>query len=167
MLTKQQKIELVSEMKKKLADSKALVFAEFDKLTAAEMNKLRRELKKTGAELKVVKKTLLELVLKAAGVAFNPLELKTQMAVVFAPMDLLSIAALVQKFVKEIAKGKTAKFFVLSAYDASENRLVDANEFKLLATLPPREVLLAQIAMLLTMPIKKLMMTLNERSKQV
>jgi ribosomal protein L10 len=42
---------------------------------------------------------------------------------------------------------------------------VDANEFKAIATLPSREVLLAQIAMMLTMPLKQMMMVLNERAK--
>jgi len=48
-----------------------------------------------------------------------------------------------------------------------ENRMVDAKEFNLVAALPSREILLSQIAMMLTMPIKKLMLGLNERAKQV
>lgn len=156
---------MVSEMEKQLADSKAAVFADFDKLSTSELNKLRRELKKAGAELKVVKKTLLDLVLKKMSVSFDPLALKTQLATVFSKGDLMSIAGLVQKFVKDVAKGKVAKFSVLGAYDAGEKRFVDPNEFKVLATLPSREVLLAQIAMMLTMPIKQLLMVLNETAK--
>ena len=166
-MTKQRKITLVGEMQKKFTDSKATVFADFDKLSTSELNKLRRELKKAGAELKVVKKTLLDLVLKKTGVSFDPSLLKTQLSAIFASGDLMSIAGLVHKFVKDVAKSKVAKFGVLGAYNADEKRFVDSNEFKIIATLPSREVLLAQIAMMLTMPIKQLLMVLNERSKTI
>ena len=44
--------------------------------------------------------------------------------------------------------------------------MFDQNEFKTIAMLPSREILLAQIAMMLTMPLKQLMLTINERSKK-
>ena len=152
-------------MQKKLAESKTAVFADFDRLSTVEMNRLRRELKKAGAELKVVKKTLLDLALKKSGVAFDPLALKTQLSAIFSKSELIGVAGLVHKFVKEVAKSKTAKFEVLGVYDAGEKRFVNSSEFEILATLPSREALLAQIAMMLTMPIKKMMLVLNERSK--
>jgi len=54
----------------------------------------------------------------------------------------------------------------MGAYDMKENRLVDAKEFNIVATLPSREVLLAQIAMMLTMPMKQIMMILSEKAKK-
>ena len=131
-----------------------------------DFKKLRRELKKAGAELKVLKKRLLNIALKNSGVNFDPMAAKTQLGTIFAKGDLTSVAGLIHKFAKDLTRAKKGEFAVIAAYDLAEKRLVDANEFKAIATLPPREVLLAQVAMMLTMPLKQLMMVLNEKSKK-
>ena len=166
-LTKNQKSEFLSELAKKFEQSDSSVFAEFNKLTVTDISRLRRELKKVGADIKVFKKTLVELALKKLGVEFSPYTFKTQMGTIFAKGDVNSIAATIHKFSKEIIKAKKSEFTVLGAYDFKEKRFVDSNEFKAIATLPTREVLLAQIAMMLTMPLKQMMMVLNERAKRV
>ena len=167
MLTKQQKSALLDQGAKKLKESKAMVFAEFNGVLVEDFKKLRRELKKAGADLKILKKRLLNIVLKNAGVAFDATNAKTQLGTIFSKGDLASVAGLVHKFSKDITKSKKGAFAVMGAYDFNEKRLVDSTEFKAIATLPSREVLLAQIAMMLTMPLKQMMMVLNERSKKV
>ena len=165
-LTKQQKNELVAETAQKLQENKVAVFSEFNRVAAEDLKRLRRELKNAGAELKVLKKRLVNLSLKKAGINFEPSVTKAQLGTVFAKGDLTSVAALIHKFSKDLIKAKKGDFSVLAAYDSEEKRLIDANEFKVLATLPPREILLAQVAMMLMMPLKQLMMVINERSKQ-
>lgn len=166
-LTKKQKGVLIDQATKGMSESKAAVFTEFKGVSMEDFKKLRRELKKVNADMKVVKKRLLNIALKNVGVEFNTMAMKDQMAAVFSKNDLASLAPIVHKFVKDIVKSKKGTFSVLAAYDASDKRVVDANEFKAIATLPSREVLLAQIAMMLTMPLKQMMMTLNERAKKV
>lgn len=166
MLTKNQKSALIDEASKKLGESQTTIFAEFDGVLTEDFKKLRRDLKKIGADLKVVKKRLLDITLRKAGVGFSPMSVKTQLGTIFFKDELTGVAGLVHKFTKQIAKAKKGTFAVLAAYDAKEKKLMDAAEFKIIAALPSREVLLAQIAVMLTMPIKKLMMTINERSKQ-
>ena len=61
MLTKQQKSALLDEGVKKIKESGALVFAEYNKVLVEDFKKLRRELKKTGAGFKVFKKRLLNI----------------------------------------------------------------------------------------------------------
>lgn len=166
-LTKQEKTNLIEQADKNLQQSKAAVFAEFNGVLTEDFKRLRRELKKVGADLKIVKKRLLNIALRKSGIAFDPANAKTQLGTIFSKEELTNLAGLVYKFSRDIIKSKKGQFTVLGAYDASEKRLVDANEFKAIATLPPREVLLAQIAMMLTMPLKQMMMVLNERSKKV
>ncbi len=166
-LTKQQKSSLIDEAAKRLNESKSAVFTEFNKVTVEDFKKLRGELRKAGADMKVLKKTLLDVALKKIGAAFDPLSAKTQLATIFAKGDLTSVASIVHKFSKELTKAKKGEVSVMAAYDFAEKRLVDANEFKAIATLPSREVLLAQVAMMLTMPLKQTMMVLNERAKKV
>jgi len=166
-LTKKQKISLVDESVKKLKENETAVFAGFNGVLVEDFKKLKRDLKKVGADLKVVKKRLLNISLKNSGINFDAMTAKSQMTAIFAKGDLTSVAAIINKFAKAIKKSKNGEFEVLGAYDTKENRLVDAKEFNIVATLPSREVLLSQIAMMLTMPIKKIMIGLNERAKQV
>ncbi len=167
-LTKQQKGELIDQASKKMSESQSAVFAEFSGVTVEDFKKLRRELKKAGADVKILKKRLLNIALKNAGVEFNPSSAtKNQMGAIFSKGELQEVAGLVHKFAKDVAKAKKGEFSVMAAYDFGDKRLVDAKEFNVLATLPSREVLLAQVAMMLTMPLKQMMMVLNERSKQV
>lgn len=165
-LTKQQKQGLVEEASKKLGKSRAAVFADFNGVSVEDFKKLRKSLKEAGADLKVYKKRLLNIALKNSGVEFDPLAAKNQLGTVFSKEELPAIAGLIHKFAKGLTKAQKGEFSVMGAYDLGEKRLVDANEFTAIATLPSREVLLAQIAMMLTMPLKQFMMVLNEKAKK-
>ena len=165
-LTKKQKGVLIEQSTKGMKDSKSAIFTEFKGVAVEDFKKLRCELKKVNADLKVVKKRLLNLVLKKLGVSFDTMAGKDQMAAVFSKNELSGIASVVHKFSKDITKGKKGSFSVLAAFDAIEKRMVGADEFKAIATLPSREALLAQVAMMLTMPLKQMMMVLNEKSKK-
>lgn len=158
---------MIDEAGKKLSQSKSAVFFEFNKVGVEDFKKLRRELKGAGADLKIMKKRLLNIALKNSGIAFNPTEKKDQLGTVFAKGDLSSVASVVHKFAKDLARAKKGTFAVLGAYDENDKKVFDQNEFKTIAMLPSREILLAQIAMMLTMPLKQLMLTINERSKKI
>lgn len=165
-LTKQEKGNLIDQASKNLQASKAAVFAEFNGVFTEDFKRLRRELRKVGADFKIVKKRLLNIALQKSGIAFNPASAKTQLGTIFSKEELTNLAGLVYKFSKDIVKAKKGQFTVLGAYDAIEKRLVGISEFKVIATLPSREVLLAQIAMMLTIPLKQMMKVLEERSKK-
>ena len=60
MKTKVQKTEELTRAKALLEKSRALIFADFSKITAEDTRKLRTELKKSGANFLVIKKRLLE-----------------------------------------------------------------------------------------------------------
>ena len=166
-LTKKQKVEQIDSGSKKLTESQTMVFAEFKGVSVEHFKKLRLELKKVGADMKIIKKRLLNIVLKNAGIAFDPTFMKNQLGTIFAKGDLTSVASIIHKFSKSLVKEKKGEFNVLGAYDFTAKQLVESAEFKIIATLPSREVLLAQLAMMFTMPMKKLMTALNERAKKV
>ncbi len=165
-LTKKQKSEILDAGTKKIGESKSLVFAEFNGVLVEDFKKLRRELKKSGADLQVLKKRLLNIALKNSNISFDPMSVKTQLGTIFSKSDLVGVAGIIHKFSKDLIKSKKGGFTVMGAYDFEEKRVVDSNEFKAIAVLPSREVLLAQIAMMLTMPLKQMMKVLEERSKQ-
>ena len=165
-LTKKQKGEILDAGTKKIGESKSLVFAEFNGVLVEDFKKLRKELKKAGADLQILKKRLLSIALKNSNISFDPMSAKTQLGTIFSKSDLAGVAGIVHKFSRDIVKAKKGGFAVMGAYDFGEKRVVDPNEFKAIATLPSREVLLAQIAMMLTMPLKQMMMVLNEKAKK-
>ena len=106
MLTKQQKsqhIDLGADLVRK---SKALVFADFTGVGVEEIRKLKEELKKSGAKFKVIKKRLLKLAFKNAGIDFDPTQFEAQAGTVFASGDISSIASQIYKFSKDLAKSK-------------------------------------------------------------
>lgn len=166
-LTKIQKQEQAELGLKKIKDSQNLVFVDFNKVSVENIKRLRRELKKLGADFKVLKKRILKIALQKSGVEFDPLQFKAQLGTIFLPKDLSDFAAQIYKFSKELERTKKGEFKVLGSFDLLEKRFVDVNEFNAIAKLPSREALLAQIAMMLTMPIKQVMQILNERSKQL
>lgn len=166
-LTKLQKQEQVDLGLEKMKASQNLVFVDFNKVSVENIKRLRRELKKLGADFKVLKKRLLKLALQKGGMDFDPLQFKAQLGTIFLPKDLSDFAAQIYKFAKDLERSRKGEFKVLGSWNLLEKKFVDANEFNLIAKLPSREVLLAQVAMMLTMPIKQMMNVLNERSKQL
>ncbi len=165
MLTKKQKQEHVAASAKLVSGSKALIFADFTAAPTKEINKLKNELKKSGATFKVFKKRLLKIALKEAGIPTEALEGKSQAATVFSPGDLTSVAASIFKFSKDLAKMKV-DFKVLGAYDRDRNAAVSPAEFNIIAKLPTREVLLGQVVGTMAGPIRKFMIALQEVAKK-
>ncbi|MBU4347955.1 MAG: 50S ribosomal protein L10 [Nanoarchaeota archaeon] len=166
-LTKKQKISLIDAGEKILKENTIAVFVGFNGVSVEDLKSFRIELKKDEADFKVVKKRLLNISLKKSGIEFDTMVAKLQVGIIYTTKDLASIASIVNNFSKKIKKTKTGEFGVIGACDIKENRLVDVEEFNIIATLPSREVLLSQIATMLTMPIKKIMFGLNEKAKKI
>ncbi len=69
MQTKQQKQQLVKEISERLLKTKAVVFADYTGLSVAKLTELRRKLLAQSGELKVAKKTLIDISFKQSGIA--------------------------------------------------------------------------------------------------
>lgn len=151
---------------KEIKSSKSLVFADFTGVPTDAIRNLKIALKAAGAKYKVFKKRLLNIAMKNAGVAVDPMQFGSQLGTVFSGTDIYGIAGMVQKFSKDMLKAKK-EFKVLGAYDATEKKFFDAAQFVAIAKLPSREILLAQIAMMLTIPVKKVMIALNGRAEKL
>lgn len=160
MLTKEQKREQVNQVVNTVKESGSLLFADFTKIKVSDFGSLRRSLEEQGVKLVIVKKRLLKIALQKVGVDVASLELEGQSGVVFIPEDILSIAGKVYDFSKEMKEAKK-NFKVLGGYDCKEDKMVTAEEFTVLAKLPSREILLAQLASVFSMPIRKLAWTLD------
>lgn len=166
MLTKAQKKQHVELGAKKIKESKNLIFVDFSGVPVADITNLKNELKKQGAAFKVIKKRLLKIALKEAGIEFDPVATKAPLATIFAPGELTSVAGPIYKFTKDLKKRKI-DFKVVSVFDKEHNAAITTQEFNVIAMLPSREVLLAQVAGAFAAPISAFMYILEELSKRV
>ena len=167
MLTKVQKKEHVADGTERIKKSASMVFTDFTGVPTGDIRMLKLALQASGATYKVFKKRLLQIAMNNAGVAVDTTKFEAQLGTVFASKSIYDVAGTVAKFAKEFFKKSKKEFKVLGAYDAKEAKVIDAATFQLIAKLPPREILLAQIAMMLPMPVKKVMVGLNSRKEQL
>jgi len=146
MQTKQQKEEVVKDLAKKIKDSKAVVFSDYKGLEVKDMTALRRELKASGVELKVLKKTLIKLALKDAGIEVDVKKLEGQIAVAVSAGDEVAAA----KIIAKTAKANENLKIVGGILGVKE---MSAEEVNALAKLPSKEELLAKLVGTLNAPV--------------
>lgn len=165
MKTKAQKKEQIETGKGEFDKSETVVFADFTGLSASDLNSLRKLVRGIGGVMVVMKKRLLTLMLKEKGIDFDAKKLEGQVGVVFSPKDSVETANVVYQFGKPF-KVKNI-FHILGGFDLKDgNRFMENSEVETLGQLPSREVLLGQLAFMLTVPIKKFLFVLNEKAKQ-
>ena len=167
MLNKAQKKEQVELGVKELKNSQSLIFADFGGVATADVRTLKMALKESGAKFKVFKKRLLKIAMKDAGIEVDPTQFEAQVGTVFSPKVVYDVAGGVAKFAKDLLKNTKKEFKILGGYDAKEKKFFDGVAMAVIAKLPPREILLTQIAVMLGMPIKKVMTALNSRKEQL
>ncbi len=155
MQTKAQKEELVKEISERLAKTKAAVFADYTGLSVAKITDLRRKLKAQNSELKVAKKTLIDLAFKKAGFDnVGSKKMTGQVAVAFGYQDEVAPAKTLYEFDK---KGEQLK--ILGGI--LENKFIDALSVLNLAKLPSRQELLAKLVGSVAAPLSGLVNVLQ------
>jgi len=170
MKTKAQKGEELKKAKALLDKSQALIFADFTKITAENLRKLRNELKKSDAHFLVIKKRLLAIILKERGIDMNLSQFKVSVGTIFSKSDSEKIAGPAFKFFSglEVPEGGDKTMWtkkILSGYDLKGNVPMTAEQIVYIGKLPPREVVLAQLLGMLASPIRSFMYLLDQKSK--
>jgi len=147
-LTKQQKQEIVNDLKEKIDDQKTMVFVDFTGLEVKDLFDLREKLKKKKSLLKVSKKTLLKVALKDfdPSLADRIKELNGELAVIFGFEDEVSPAKVVFNF----STGND-KLEILGGF--FQGKYIDKDKVIELAKIPTEEELLARLVGSLSAPI--------------
>jgi large subunit ribosomal protein L10 len=145
----------VQELRDRLAESQNLFLTDYQGLTVEEITKLRGELRKDGNTYAVVKNTLFRI---AAGddiaKALDSF-LAGPTGIVFAKTNDPVAPA---KALKQFSEA-TKKLKVKAAY--IDGRIVDAAQVAILASLPPRQELLARLVGTLASPLRGLVTVLS------
>ncbi len=135
-----EKGKIVQAIREKVSRSQIGILSDFKGLKVEEMTGLRRQLQEAGAELKVVKNTLLRRAAAAADSPIAPLvsQVTGPNALILGYADPVALARIMTKFAqdKPLLKIKGA---VLSG------AFLSPKDLEALSKLPAREVLLAQL----------------------
>lgn len=142
----EEKRMVVEELKQKFSDSEIVVFTDYRGLNVAEINELRGKLKAIGVEYKIYKNTMTRFALKEIGFEDVLPQAEGPNALLFSKEELVSPAKILFDF------AKTHKNLEIKA-GLLEHKLVSVDQLKNLSTLPPREVLVAQVLGGLQAPI--------------
>lgn len=137
-LTRQQKKEIINDLREKIARQKTMVFVNFEGFKTEDLSELRKRLKESESQLQVFKKTLFKVALQKEGIELNINELQGQVAVVFGFKDKILPAKTVYNFFRRIGVPEILGGFF-------DNEFKESEEIINLAELPTREELLAQL----------------------
>ena len=91
-LTRDQKNKIIEDLKEKISRQKAIVFVDLAGLKVKEISNLRKRFKAVGSELKVAKKTLMNIVFKTANLPIETKKLPGEIAVGLGYQDEISPA---------------------------------------------------------------------------
>jgi len=143
------KVEVVDEVKTRMAAASASIVSEYRGLTVAEMAALRNALAAVGGDYKIFKNTLVRRAID--GGEYQPLAeyLSGPSALTFVQGDISAVA----KALRDFARGNPHLVIKGGLADGS---LLSSAELAALADLPPREVLLARLAGALAAPLQQM-----------
>ncbi len=146
-LNRSEKQAVIDEVTGLAANAQTLVMAEYRGITVADMTRLRSQAREKGVTLSVLKNTLARRAV--AGSAFEVVSDQMTGPLIYGfSIDAVAAAKVVSDF------AKTNEKLVIRA-GAFGGKTLDVNGVKQLASIPPREQLLAQLCGLLMSPVSR------------
>jgi large subunit ribosomal protein L10 len=146
-LNRSEKEAVISDVTGLAAKAQTLVIAEYRGITVADMTKLRNNARSAGVSLSVLKNTLARRAV--AGSAFEVVADQMSGPLIYGFSEDAVAAA---KVVAEFAKTNDKLVIRAGAYGG---KVLDVNGVKQLASIPSKEVLLAQLLGLMQSPISR------------
>lgn len=151
-MNRQEKAEVIGSLKEAFSASQAVFLVGYRGLTVEQVQDLRGKLRENGGNLRVAKVTLMRRAFDVTDDFTD--ELNGQIGAVFVSGDPAAVAKEIHGF----AKGND-KLKVSAGYYGS--KMIDSQSVKVMAELPPREVIMAGICHLLESPARSIASSLN------
>ena len=150
-----EKTDTVADLSSRFNRASMALVSEYKGMTAAESSELRRRLRAVRGELRVAKNTLVRRAIRDTNFAGLDGQLGGPVGVIFCFEDPIAVAKTVTSF-KEAGEKFKLRGGVLDGKPLSREEIQD------LATMPPKEVVMAQLLGLLQAPASALVRLLNE-----
>ena len=146
-LNRSEKEAVISDVTSLAAKAQTLVIAEYRGITVADMTKLRTTARDSGVTLSVLKNTLARRAVAGSGFEIVSDQMTGPLIYSFS-VDAVAAAKVVSEFAKTNDK-------LVIRGGAYGGKALDANGVKQLASIPSKEVLLAQLLGLMQSPISR------------
>ncbi len=157
-LNRSEKEAVISEVTTLAAQAQTLVIAEYRGITVADMTKLRNQARSNGVSLSVLKNTLARRAVTGSSFEVVADQMTGPLIYGFS-VDAIAAAKVVAEF------AKTNDKLVIRA-GVYGGKALDVNGVKQLASIPSKEVLLAQLCGLLKSPISRTAVVLGALAAQ-
>ena len=158
-MEREQKRTEVAQLKVTFAAAKSAVVLGFKGLTVDKDTSFRKSIRDSKAQYRVSKNTLLRLAVKETAFAGLSEHFKGATAVATTENDVVAMAKAIHTFLKD-NPGVNLKGAVL------DGKAVTLGEFKIIAELPSREVLIGKLLYLMQYPISGIAVALDAIRKQ-
>jgi large subunit ribosomal protein L10 len=150
----EEKKKQVAELSEKLKAAHTGVIVNYKGITVADDTKLRKELRESGSNYKVVKNTILRLALKEAGIEGLDSILEGTTAIAVNTEDYVAPAKVLNNYAKQNKNFEIKGGFI-------DGKSATVAEIQTLASLPSKEELVAQTLRGLNAPISGFVTVLN------
>ncbi len=160
-IDKSKKTELVGGYNELLGRSQALILADYRAMPMPLLNNLRNSVRQAGGGLHATKNTLVAIALRDAGMAVPDDMLVGSTIVGFCFGDISAVAKAMLDFARDNGEKFTVKGGVMG------QSVLRPDDVKALASLPPLNVLRAQLVGLLQTPASRLVGVLQAPGGQV
>jgi len=158
-MNRSQKEELVSQIREKLEQASSIIVTRQVGLTVAEVSDLRRIMRNSSAEFKVLKNTLAQIAVK--GTPFEGITPMLQGPTALAySTDPINAAKVATKFA-----GTNSKLTIVGGY--LDGQILTESAVKALASLPSLDELRSKIIGLISAPATKLAILMKEPASRV
>lgn len=154
-----QKKEEVSKLAEKIKESKIVLLTDYRGISVESVTALRKDLRNTNAEYKVIKNNITRRALAEAGIEGLEDKLEGPTAVIMSNEDYLEPAKVIYKFTKD------NDFYKIKG-GVIEGKVMTAEEIITIAKLPSKETLLSMLAGALLGNISKLAVALDQVRSQ-
>lgn len=155
-MNRQEKEKAISSAKDLISKSQAVFVVNYKGLTVAKMQTLRNCIRQNGGQLKVIKASLMDIAAKDMdGVEEFKSSFKDQIGFVFANGDVSAIAKQLVTFSKE----NEALKVVTGVFEA---KVLNSSQIDVIASLPSREALIAQLLGTMQAPMASLVRVLDQ-----
>jgi large subunit ribosomal protein L10 len=144
----------VQEIREKFEKAQSIVLASYQGLNVEEDTELRKKLREAGVEYKVYKNTLVTLATKELGLEGIAEYLEGPVSVAIGYDDATAPARILNDFAKDHKKLQLKAGIV-------EGQIFDEAKIKELASIPPKEVLVAKLLGSLKAPLSKFVYLIN------
>lgn len=148
--SKEKKSKYLSYLKKALEEGEIFIFFSFKGMKASSLQLLRKEVKKSGGEVKIGKKTLLQKALEEKKLNYDLSKIKEEIGLIVGKKDIISLTKTVFNFLKNEEKLK-----ILGG--VLNNEIISEEKLKFISQLPSKEILLSQFLATALSPLQKIM----------